>query len=180
MIMTQHAHQVLSYTALLLFAVASAPCARANMYGVNLILNGDAESAAGSYSGSDVVSAPHWNSSGNFTVAQYGASTGVLANCPGPSSRGSNYFAGGPNTAASTAWQDVDVSSIGSDIDADFVLCNLSGWLGGWSGDNDNAKLTANFINASGQTVSSLTLGPVLAADRGNVTGLLYRQAHSS
>jgi len=177
MTMNHHASQALSFAVLLLFAAVGAPCARADMYGANLILNGDAESGSGSYSGSDVVSVPHWNSSGNFTVAQYGASTGVLATCPGPSSRGANYFAGGPNTAASSAWQDVNVSTIGSDIDADFVVCNLSGWLGGWSGDNDNAKLTAYYINASGQTIGSLTVGPVLAADRVNVTGLLYRQA---
>ncbi len=169
--------QVLSFAFLLLFVAVGVPCARANIYGTNLILNGDAESGAGSYSGSDVLSVPHWNSSGNFTVAQYGVSSGVLVTCPGPSSRGSNYFAGGPINAASSAWQDVDVSAIGSDIDADSVVCNLSGWLGGWSGDNDNAKLTAYYINASGQTIGSLTLGPVLATDRGNVTALLYRQA---
>ncbi|MEI8036864.1 MAG: hypothetical protein WCJ14_00600 [Verrucomicrobiota bacterium] len=163
--------------AALLVLAACTPCARADLYGPNQLLNGDAESSAGSYSGSDLVAVPHWTTAGGFTVAQYGNGSGVLANCPGPAARGANFFAGGPNNSQSTAWQEISVSAIGAEIDANCVVCNLSGWFGGWLGDNDNAKLTASFLSATGQTLASLTIGPVTAAERANATALQFRQA---
>ena len=95
-----------------MLAAASASRARADSYGPNLLLNGDGESAAGSASGSDLVSVPHWTTAGGCTVAQYGSGTGVLANSPGPASRGANFFAGGPNNSQSSAWQEISVSAL--------------------------------------------------------------------
>ena len=54
---------------------------------------------------------------------------------------------------------------------------NLSGWLGGYDGQNDNAVLTATFKDASGSILSTATIGPVLATDRGGTSSLLYREA---
>ncbi len=147
------------------------------LFGANLLVNGDAESGTGSADGS-VVSTPGWTTNGNFTVLQYGAGGGFpLATDPGPANRGVNFFAGGPNNAASSATQLVDVSAGGATIDGGKVAFKLAGYLGGWSSQDDNATLTATFLSANNATLGTATIGPVMAADRNNATGLLYRSA---
>lgn len=42
---------------------------------------------------------------------------------------------------------------------------------------DDNARFTVAFLNAGHQTLNSLSIGPVLAADRSSRTALLYRSA---
>ena len=153
-----------------------ASAVRADLYNTNLLLNPGAEVSPGSPDGSTVVPVANWTTFGNFTVMQYGSASGMLTNAPGAAKGGSNLFSGGPNTALSTAWQDVSVSTIAADIDADLTVCTLSGWLGGWQSQDDNARLTAYFLNLVGQTNGSCTIGPVLASDRANVTGLYFRQ----
>jgi len=68
--------------------------------GSNLLVDGDAESAAGSGSG-DVVPVPGWTTAlGNFTAVTYNPGFGGPdIGSPGPVDRGLNYFAGGPNIA---------------------------------------------------------------------------------
>ena len=52
----------------------------------------------------------------------------------------------------------------------------LNAHLGGRGTQDDNAKVEAIFLNSgSGQIGTPLTIGPVTAADRGNVTALLAR-----
>lgn len=151
--------------------------ARAGIYDTNLLADPGAENELGSDTGYDVVPILDWSAFGGFTVVQYGPDSEVPADCPGPTLRGVNFFAGGPDNAFSFAYQYVDVSSVSADIDGHSVVCNLSGWLGGFESEDDNARFTAYFLNAAGQTNRSLQIGPVLAADRTNITGLLYRQA---
>jgi hypothetical protein len=165
--------------ALLLLATHPGSTARAQIYGTNLVLDAGAENETGSPTGDDVIPLLDWSIYGvdHFTVVQYGDASGVSFTCPGPTNRGANYFYGGPDNAFSFAYQWVDVSSVAADIDGHNVVCNLSGWLGGWASQDDNARFTAYFVNAADQTIRSLQIGPVLAADRTNITGMLYRQA---
>jgi hypothetical protein len=146
----------------------------------NLIVNGDAETGAGS-STCDVVSVvPGWTTQGNFSLSQYdcdaynGEQPG--ADTPGPANRGDNYFAGGPDNIASSATQTIDLSSYSAAIDTGNQTYTLSGWLGGWSSQNDNAMLTINFKNVADHSLETTTLGPVTNADRSNQTALLYRK----
>lgn len=162
--------------AILLVSLLGLPAAQASLYGSNLIQNPGGEASTGSMSGLDVVAAPSWTTTGSFTVAKYGSGSGVLTNTPGPAARGANYFAGGPTNAQSSARQDVPVSSLAADIDADSVTCQADGWLGGWLADNDNAQFITSFLDGSGQTISSMKLGPVYAIDRTNATEFVYRQ----
>jgi len=156
--------------ALLLIA---SPAAHAQ-FGTNLIVNGDAESGSGSSDGS-VVAVPGWGASGNFTAVLYNASGGFpLTTDPGPASRGENFFAGGPDIDASAGTQSIDVSAIATDINAGTVSFVLSGFLGGFQDQDDNAVLTANFVGTGG-TLGSASIGPVTASDRSNATGLLFR-----
>ncbi len=141
--------------------------------GTNLIQNGDAEASAppnSSCSPGGVI--PRWTSSGDPSVCAYGPGFGgPLLTSPGPPSRGNNFFAGG-NATKSTMTQAIDVSSLASQIDAGTLPYTLSAYLGGYAGDGDNAQLTMTFRGRG-----SVTLGPVLPAERSNVSGLLLKSS---
>jgi hypothetical protein len=151
------------------------------LFGTNLILNGDAESGSGSASGNDVLTnIPGWTPTGNFTVVQYGAPSFPSATSPGPLARGQNFFAGGPDNSSSSASQVIDLSPGASSIDAGGVTCSLSGYLGGYASQEDNAVLTATFQDVHGSRLGTASIGPVTAADRGDTTGLLARSTSST
>ncbi len=56
---------------------------------------------------------------------------------------------------------------------------SLSAYLGGFFDQDDNAVLSIIF-ERGGQVLGSAQIGPVLAADRGNLTGLLPRSTSGS
>lgn len=56
----------------------------------------------------------------------------------------------------------------------------MSGYLGGWQDQDDNTVLNITFKNADGEAVGTDSIGPVTAADRINVTGMLPRSANGS
>jgi hypothetical protein len=145
----------------------------------NLIVNGDAEGGAGSASGFDVIAAPGWTTVGSATVVQYGIGGGFPATTdPGPVSRGLNFFAGGPNNAASSMNQLLDVSSSAGSIDSGLVAFALEGFLGGFSSQRDNAVLTASFLDGLSGVLGSASIGPVSNTDRSDLTGLLARSTN--
>lgn len=163
----------------------------ATLFGQNLIVNGNAEAGQGGSTASDVVPVPGWTKSGvssTFTAAKYGTldQSGApdlpSATDPGPADRGQNFFFGGVNTAATTtssASQVIDVSQIGSAID-NGASFDLSGYLGGWQTQNDNAVLKVNFKSATDAVLRTDQIGPVSAADRTNHTGLLFRSVQGT
>lgn len=156
------------------FLIASAP-AHASIFFQNLFENPGAEDGAASPDGQTVVPVPGWMTSGNFTVVGYGTPGDFpTATDPGPSDRGDNFFAGGPDNASSTALQVIDVpgDDIGQ-IDAGWVGFEMYGYLGGFADEEDNAVLSVVYKDAQGAILSSTTIGPATAADRGNQTGLL-------
>jgi hypothetical protein len=76
-------------------------------------------------------------------------------------------------------WQTVNMTSSINPvlIDNQTVRFNFSAWLGGFGTQNDNAQVSLTFINQVNQQVgSNFTLGPVLAAARGNITSLIFQQ----
>ena len=146
-------------------------------FDINLIVNPDAEAGSGSSDGNDVLPIPGWTTVGDFTVVQYGASGGFPSPTdPGPSDRGLNFFAGGPSNAGSSASQVIQVASSDfAPIDAGAAYFHLSGYLGGYSSQGDNAVLSVNFRDGSGTSLGASSIGPVSPADRDNATGLLFR-----
>jgi hypothetical protein len=141
----------------------------------NLIVNGDAEAAVGSTDGSPVAT-PGWTSTGEATAVQYGATGYPGADIPGPTDRGSNFFAGGVQDALSTLTQTIDVSAWAAAIDAGQVSAVLSGYFGGWEGQADAAVMTATFQSASAAPIGTpISAGDVTPADRGNVTELIQK-----
>ena len=147
-------------------------------YGVNLIVNGNAEQGINSPTGAPLpgpTPVPGWATSSAFTVVPYGAAGGFpVASDPGPPDRSNQFFAGG-KAVASTATQDIDVSANAADINAGQVTLDLSGWLGGFASDPDVAQLSVTYLDGGSMTLGSTTIGPVNPADRNNTTGLFLR-----
>jgi hypothetical protein len=126
-----------------------------------------------------VLPVPGWTTTGNFTVVQYAAGGGFPGpTSPGPVDRGANFFAGGPGAASSSATQRLDFTTFEgllAQIAAGTVRFSLGGFFGGFTSQDDAASLTARFLDAGGLVVGSATAGPVFAADRRGITGMLER-----
>jgi hypothetical protein len=154
--------------------VAAAACllcaglgAQAATLGSNLIVNGNAESGTSgwtAYAGTSM-----------FSSVAYG-SNWVLPTQPGPTDRGASLFVGGSGIAYAAGYQVASLSDFASTITGGSASYSLSGWLGGWTNQTDNAELYVTFQNAAGQDVGSALLGPVTPTDRNNATGLFYVQ----
>lgn len=159
-----------------LLACAAPMAASAADLGTNLIVNGDGEAGVGSTGGP--VAVPGWAITSSFTAVQWATGGGFpVVTDPGPADRGLNFFAGGQGTAFSSASQIIDLSGNSAAIDAGVLQFDLSGWLGGFASQLDNATLTATFYGLNGLELSSTVLGPVTAGDRAGFTGLLLREA---
>jgi uncharacterized protein (TIGR03437 family) len=164
--------------------ILNAPASPQSLLGINLIVNPGADASPGldQNSTTDVsTDLPGWVRSAFLTADSYQDDGGDLYQVSGgPSDAGSSYFYGGVDVSSSsnpvaTAFQDIDVSSAATLIDAGNVPYTLSGWLGGYSSQNDNCVLTVQFQNWSGTVLGSAQLGPVLAADRNNTSSLVQR-----
>lgn len=143
-------------------ALIAAACGSqaAVLYGSNLVVNGDAEAGT-----------TGWNSYDGYGMIQavdYG-SNWVLPTQPGPADRGHGMFAGTGQYAA--AWQTFDFGTTTTQATA----FSLSGWLGGWADQGDNALFYVQFLDDSGMEIGGAALGPVTPEDRDGQTGLLYR-----
>lgn len=134
----------------------------------NLLFNGDAES--------DVPggSAPGWTFSSGFLVDFYGGGN-LAVNDPGPAARGKNFFYGG-FSGQSSATATVDLSKCSGLIERQAVTLKVSGFLGGFASQDDNMVVRFG-IEQGASITKELTLGPVLAADRSNTSGLVLREA---
>jgi len=147
------------------------------LYGKNLIVNGDAEAAPGTVGGSEIAKEiPGWTRTGNMDVVQY-AHGDLRPNSPDPKVLGVNYFVGGPDSPRSTLTQAIDLSSIASELDKGAVSYTLSGYLGGFTDQEDNSMLSIQFEGADGKQLGSATIGPVTVADREKMTKILLRTA---
>ncbi len=141
--------------------------------GHNLILNPGAEAGVGTNEDT-VVKVPDWKPAGGFTAAQYAWSGGdITATTPGPKNRGKNYFYGGPDALRSTGTQTMMVAAGG--ISAGKVTFTLSGWLGGFSSQGDNAQMYMTFENTTGTALGKVSLGPVTEGQRSGNSELLLR-----
>ncbi len=166
---------LLAAIALLALVGLTSERASAFSYGVNLIQNGNGDLDAGSPTGAHVA-VTNWITSSAFTVIPYSAGNGYPGpGAPGPPARGNNFFAGGNGAAVSTATQNIDLSANAVDIKAGKVIFELSGYFGGFSSDNDNARLSATFFDGN-TSLGIVQVGHATAKDRGNATGLIFRR----
>lgn len=134
----------------------------------NLLFNGDAESDPSG------ATAPGWTFSGGFTLDRYGGGNLTVADV-GPAARGTNFFYGGVS-AQSTGTTTIDLCRCTRLIEKQPLKLKVSGYLGGFAAQNDNIAVRFG-VKLGASVVNPLTLGPVLAADRANVSGLFLREA---
>ncbi len=76
-------------------------------------------------------------------------------------------------------WQTVNFSSQISLvlIDSQSVKFNLSAWMGGIDNQDDSVVIYLTFIDSNNQIQGNTSsIGPVLAADRANVSSLIFQQ----
>ncbi|CAF4739775.1 unnamed protein product, partial [Rotaria sp. Silwood1] len=157
---------LINYTNIYPAPVAS-PNAEAQLYGVNLLMNGDGETGPCAM----LINVTHptiWSYVGTITQIAYNNSAyGALTpTTPGPSDRGRCYFCG-MSSAVTTMSQSIDLFSYVTDIASGNVSFNLSAWLGGWTNQDDSAQVSVDFLNYAYQIVGNrTTIGPVLATDR--------------
>lgn len=143
--------------------------------GANLIVNPGGDAGPGG-TGGPTASIPGWTHlEGGAAVIAYGTSGYPNASSPGPADRGANFLGGG-TSARSRLGQSVTLPETAA-IDAGTARYDAAAWLGGYADQNDTAQLSVAFRNAAGQTLATVVLGPVTAAQRGNTTGLLSRTA---
>lgn len=157
-------------------ALGAGAAVRAQVYNTNLIINGNAEGAAGVGDDISVSLVPGWDVTGNFTAVQYGVAQFPGAGSPGPADRGENFFAGGPSNVLSLATQELSLSDYAADIAGGALAFNISAYLGGFATQGDNAIFRASFLDGSASTIETIELGPVNEAQRGGITGLLFRE----
>ncbi|MGH6870056.1 MAG: M10 family metallopeptidase C-terminal domain-containing protein [Rhizomicrobium sp.] len=145
----------------------------------NLVVNGDAETGAEAPDFNTSDAPAGWTATGAFTQVAYSAggasdlNTGDGASVYG----GNGYFAGGPGSAGANIFQTIDVSAYASAIDAGTLDFDASGDFGGYLSQNDSMTLNLTFLASDGTTsLGTASVGGVSAADRGDVTELLYRE----
>lgn len=144
-----------------LLALSLAAQAQATL-GSNLIINGNAERGVEDWTAFDGHAL--------FQPVDYG-SNWVLPTQPGPVDRGAMMFAG--VGAQSAGFQTASLDGLAGQA----LHYELSGWLGGWAAQGDNALLYVSFVDAQGNELGHADLGPVTPGDRGNQTGLFLRRA---
>jgi hypothetical protein len=148
--------------------IAAACGAHAASYDSNLIANGGAESGTAGWTA--------YAGTALFQSVDYG-SNWVLPSQPGPADRGGQLFVGGSGVSYAAGFQTLDLSANLADFASGKVAFSLSGYLGGWTNQGDNAFLGVSFLGADSQVLGFSSLGPVTPADRGNQTGLFFQQA---
>ena len=154
-----------------LAAALAAGTAHAANLGENLIVNGDAEAGTSGWTAFDGTPV--------FGAVEY-SSNWVQPSQPGPVDRGTYLFVGDSGNAFAAGWQSVDVSNLSAQINAGAVVYSLTGWLGGWLAQTDNAMLWVKFQDANAVKLGEATLGPVTPADRANTTGLFLQSAQGA
>lgn len=150
-----------SFAAAALLAAAGAASA-AVTYGSNLVVNGDAEQGVAGWTAYD--------SYGLIQAVDYG-NNWVKPSEPGPTDRGAQMFTG--VGAFSVGYQVLDFGTVTTAP----LAYELSGWLGGWLSQGDNALFYVSFLDVDGLEIGHAEIGPVTPADRNGATGLWYRES---
>lgn len=143
-------------------------------WNVNLITNPGFEAGPSSPNGQTVVPPTGWIPIGGATVVPYGAGAEFpSSSSPGPDNRGNNFLAGGPNNTLSQVVQQIDLSALAAQIDANNADFNISAWLGGSGTQDDLARVVVVWADGSANSLRTDTLVGPNAQVRGGVTSLI-------
>jgi hypothetical protein len=143
--------------------------------GTNLLVNPSAEAGSCTTSGYDETTIPGWTvADGAPDSVCYGTIGFPPVGSPGPAHPGRALFAGGV-TGDATLMQRIDLKPADSEIALGNATYELSGWLGGFAGQNDRVGVTIEFADKSGELLDVEQLDPVTNTDRGGITELIER-----
>lgn len=131
--------------------------------GSNIIVNPGAESGTTAWT----------TTQGAPTAGAYGVGAFPSTTDPGPAARGADFFYGG-TAPLSEMTQTASLNFASGMIGSGTAGFTASGYFGGYASQGDNAVLFIDFLNG-GNTISTVSVGGVTPADRGNNTGLLFR-----
>src|SRR6185295_13796157 len=161
--------------ALTLYCAATSMAHGVGPFSHNLIDNPNADSGPAATTAIGVVAPVGWVVSGNFTAVAYGTVGMPDSTTPGAVNRGTNFFAGGPNNALSSASQNIDLSSGAGVIDTGHSTYTFSGWLGGNTVQDDSMILSMTFNDAAGGSLGTVTINGPTSSTRGLMTSFLAR-----
>lgn len=143
-------------------AIAAPATPAATALNTNLVKNGGAEGGQASSDGIRHVNIPGWTTgSGYFTVVKYGT-TGFPTTAEGNRIHGGKqFFATGPQVpsagnACDTAWQDIVVTGLDSQIDSSHIQIHLKAMLASPGTSHDDAWVEAAFYSGSSSLVGSI------------------------
>ena len=148
--------------------------------GENLLGNGDADHPRLAR-GKPPVLMNGWTTVGPFTAERYGAPDMPTTTSAGPANRGKYFFAGGKATilpngqplfTQTSAYQDVDVSSLATDINAGHINYSVSAYLGGYGNERDDMSIRLHFLGTGGAEIAAATMGDADPSLRRGQTGL--------
>ncbi|MBS1796879.1 MAG: hypothetical protein JSS81_23840 [Acidobacteria bacterium] len=151
---------------LLVAALAPAVCGQrktpprtTELFGRNLIKNGDAESG----------SADGWTNADELKTIVYGEyGGGPTRESPGPATRGDKYFYARTTTEQPTAvfTQKADVGEIGDAIDKGNVAYDFGGWFGVANGSSSAGRLIVSFFDRDGRKLATAATAEIKEAER--------------
>lgn len=148
------------------------------VFGVNLLVNGDAETDPRTDDGYVV---PGWNAFTNLAAWKYGDDKMPTKDDPGPTDRGKFFLTCPTSHTQCRAYQTVDFSTASKLVDASKVVYTLEGWFGGAASYPDNADATVIFYDASNAAIgSALRVGPVTQTDRNGQRAMLLRSTSAT
>lgn len=141
----------------------------------NLITNGDAERGPAAASFGETRQRPTgWtDEDGAMWIRTYEGSD--MSDAPNRGS-GGNFFHGGDGGADSRISQEIDLPANPSSVDAGEIYFRVSGLLGGWEDQTDEAEVVVEFLDGEGDVVDTVSIGPVTPAERDNDTDFRYRE----
>lgn len=152
----------------------------ADLYGRNLVVNGDAEFASPADKPEGNRGVPGWRDWGAASVLAYGAHADFPADTHVPTGRGRSFFFGG-NAGESRLVQRIDLGAAARDIDAATVPFELGAWLGGFGAQRDVAWIDLRWLDERGGTVGEASLEAVTLEERTRLfaesTGFVERRA---
>jgi hypothetical protein len=143
----------------------------------NLLANGDGERGTAVSDATSRVCPESWTCRGGaMTLVRYGTTTFPSAAESARIGGGSAFFAGGPNSETSEAFQELNLSTARSEINAGGVQITFGGCLGGAQTLDDSSNIALEYGDAEqGKLGADGVDGPASAAERGNETKLLPR-----
>jgi uncharacterized protein (TIGR03437 family) len=134
--------------------------------GTNLVVNPGAEAGPSAPPPGLPLYIPGWSTSGDVSVSPYGGAGWISPTDPGPPDRGVALF-GKETPGNAIMYQDIDVSSQSSLIDANKANFQVSAYLGGIGGAT-SPTLVYTFSDWSGKPLAAVAdLGPVTHSSSG-------------